>query len=478
MPWEVCIALANFSGKDLWLNIPAHATDDYILQLATLLLASVDPSLFIYYEYSNEVWNWVGFFLSLRGFPFFPSHASLSTSPQEFEQADYNLNEANRSVVQDGDPNLLNYDHCNNAGYWAWRRTAFMCKHVADIFKTVFGDDGVGSGKRVRPILSGQVSSPEPIRQGLVYTETVWGPPSRFFHAIAGAPYFGLPAKINNDPNLTVEGVFEGFDQSIAAQSVTAGVDVRNPLAVHVALAYHYGLQMRAYEGGPDTAGPNLGPAYLKVKGDASVDPRIQARVETYLTSWYQYGAAMGPLNYFVAGATPLIDQWGVYGILFDMRVQDGPKARGVDAIRVLPRPSTPTSAIPQVPFTANCTRDRVGAPFPVQPPYYCAYFGANETFDFFLQHTDATPSQKLSVVVRVGTPWKNATLGVQLNDGQEALVACPTSPAGWTGTVPCEAAVFDAPQGVALVRLRSIGAYSAYRTYNIFDITFSLLNE
>jgi len=346
-----------------------------------------------------------------------------------------------------------------------------MCKHIGDIFATVFGSDGVGNGKRVRPILSGQVSFPEPIKQGLTYVESVWGPPKQYFHAMAGAPYFGLPSKYNNDPNLTVDGVFQGFDESIAAQSVTAGVDYRNPLAVHVSLAYHYGLQMRAYEGGPDTAGPNLGPAYLAVKGAASVDARIQGRVETYLTSWYAYGSIMGPLNYFVAGATPLIDQWGVYGILYDMRVQDGPKAKGVDAIRVLPRPTTPTSAIPELPFTANCTRDRVGAPYPVQAPGYCAYFGANETFDFFLQ--TATPGN-VSVTVFAGGPWSNSTLGVQLNDGAETLVSCPTSPAGWSGAVPCETAVFQQEStGVALVRLRSIGPFPAYRAYNIFNVSF-----
>jgi len=59
VPWEVCISLANKSGKDLWINIPAHATDDYILQLAQLLHNTVDPTLFIYYEYSNEVGNFI-----------------------------------------------------------------------------------------------------------------------------------------------------------------------------------------------------------------------------------------------------------------------------------------------------------------------------------------------------------------------------------------------------------------------------------
>jgi hypothetical protein len=58
IPWEVVIRLANKCQKDLWINIPGHADDDYIVQLATLMKKNADPSLFIYYEYANEVWNW------------------------------------------------------------------------------------------------------------------------------------------------------------------------------------------------------------------------------------------------------------------------------------------------------------------------------------------------------------------------------------------------------------------------------------
>ena len=58
IPWEVCVALANTVQRDVWINIPAHSSDDYIAQLAALLHASLDPSLAIYYEYSNEVWNY------------------------------------------------------------------------------------------------------------------------------------------------------------------------------------------------------------------------------------------------------------------------------------------------------------------------------------------------------------------------------------------------------------------------------------
>lgn len=55
IPWESAIALANKVGRDMWINIPAMVDDDYVEQLGALLASSVDPSLNIYYEYSNEV---------------------------------------------------------------------------------------------------------------------------------------------------------------------------------------------------------------------------------------------------------------------------------------------------------------------------------------------------------------------------------------------------------------------------------------
>lgn len=288
----------------------------------------------------------------------------------QFEQATYNLRAANESVLLEGDPNRLNYDGADNAGYWAWRRVAYMAKHVADLFKVAFGDGNVGAGKRVRPLLCGQVSYAAPIEEGLRYLEQVWGPPATFLHGICGAPYFGLPDRVNKNANLTIDDVFDGFDETIYNESLAYGVAEDNQLAVHVALAYHHGLQMRAYEGGPDTSGPNLGETYLATKGNATVDPRMQGRIETYLNNWWQYGRAMGPLNYFVAGASNLIDQWGVYGILFDMRLPEASyKLKGVDAARTQPRPETPTDFVPAVPFVANCSRDSVGGHKPVLPP-------------------------------------------------------------------------------------------------------------
>jgi hypothetical protein len=56
-PWEYAILLANTLDKDIWINIPTLANDDYVIQLADLLHATLEPDRKIYVEYSNELWN-------------------------------------------------------------------------------------------------------------------------------------------------------------------------------------------------------------------------------------------------------------------------------------------------------------------------------------------------------------------------------------------------------------------------------------
>jgi len=55
--WEYAILLANLTGKDMWINIPVAADDDYVAKLAALLHDTLRPDLNIYIEHSNEVWN-------------------------------------------------------------------------------------------------------------------------------------------------------------------------------------------------------------------------------------------------------------------------------------------------------------------------------------------------------------------------------------------------------------------------------------
>jgi hypothetical protein len=53
--WQ--IDLCNRTKKDYWLNIPHESTADVWQKLAQLVHDSLDPSLRVYVEWSNEVWN-------------------------------------------------------------------------------------------------------------------------------------------------------------------------------------------------------------------------------------------------------------------------------------------------------------------------------------------------------------------------------------------------------------------------------------
>lgn len=55
---ELMIQLCNMLKIDAWFCIPHRATDDYIAQFARLVREKLDPSLKVYLEYSNEIWNW------------------------------------------------------------------------------------------------------------------------------------------------------------------------------------------------------------------------------------------------------------------------------------------------------------------------------------------------------------------------------------------------------------------------------------
>ncbi len=59
VPYEVMIDVCNKLNADMWICVPHSASDDYIFQLATLLKNNLNPSLKIYVEYSNEIWNWM-----------------------------------------------------------------------------------------------------------------------------------------------------------------------------------------------------------------------------------------------------------------------------------------------------------------------------------------------------------------------------------------------------------------------------------
>jgi len=55
--YEYMIELCNIIQRDMWINVPCNANDDYIENLAKLIADNLDPKLNCYVEWGNEVWN-------------------------------------------------------------------------------------------------------------------------------------------------------------------------------------------------------------------------------------------------------------------------------------------------------------------------------------------------------------------------------------------------------------------------------------
>ena len=170
--WEYVIELANRSQKDIWINVPVSADEDYVRSLANMLLNDLDPSLNIYVESSNEVWN---------------------TAPG-FEQSQYNRAGANARGIG---------EHENHA-----RRTV----ELAQLFESVFGPGSLNSRIRVilcshQPMLKWWV---EPMLQ---YVRNNFGPPSQFIYSIASQTYFSGGADAGESVDKILQDCMSSIEQ-------------------------------------------------------------------------------------------------------------------------------------------------------------------------------------------------------------------------------------------------------------------------
>ncbi len=61
MPFEMAASLASQLRTNLWVSIPAHATDACSAAIASRVASYLTPGLKVYVEYSNETWNSGGY---------------------------------------------------------------------------------------------------------------------------------------------------------------------------------------------------------------------------------------------------------------------------------------------------------------------------------------------------------------------------------------------------------------------------------
>jgi len=303
--YELAIQMANELGKDIWINIPVGADDDYIRQLATLLKNSLAPGRVVYVEYSNELWNFV------------------------FPQTGDNMNAAVAEALA-GDITLTNGVPCTQAKfdasegecnkYWAgFRRVGKKTARVSSIFKEVMGAEAFNT--RFRPVYATQFASPGIGEEVMKYMAKYHGVPSTVIHGIASAPYFTLPPEVYSSTTLTATQVLDGLSHSVETEFnpyFTTGIGAmsgnyqrgvaydggNNRLPTQKALADFYGIKSMAYEGGLDMGQSDASPL---AKMQAVKDARMGAITKSLLDQWF--GCGNGVFLYFT-----LTSQWGKWG--------------------------------------------------------------------------------------------------------------------------------------------------------------------
>jgi hypothetical protein len=246
--WENLIAMANQANKDLWLNIPFNATDDYITKLAQLIrygsdgatpytstqaspvFAPLAANLNFYFEHGNEIWN------SGMGYWEAENEAAAYTElgwPAGTPSNDY----VPLDQLTGPDPYYLKSRGVTNLPTYGWRRTGALVVRNSLLFRAVFGDAAMMT--RVRPILATQHGRYGTTDEPLYYIRDVWGASgpttvggytsphqtaNYYVYALATAPYVPID---NSTLNVTsaatmIDGINADMNSTTAGYPVVA----------------------------------------------------------------------------------------------------------------------------------------------------------------------------------------------------------------------------------------------------------------
>jgi hypothetical protein len=302
--WEYGIQLANTLHANIWVNIPAHANDNYIRQLALLLHNTLNSNLSIYVEYSNEAWN--------SGNEQYSYNLGMATSEVMNAARNHwssNLNYDNLAV------DLTQSDGGANAQTWADRLYARRSKNISDLFKGTWSDLHLSSpiNTRVRVILDGQFANLSRFDNELKFINTVYGAPNKFFYGIGIAPYLSL-GKDASKNGLTTNQVVSDLGADAASYKTNGA------FSAAFSRANAYGLKLEAYEGGIDTYGANS----VAAKAAGSLDPRMTDILTGFMDTWYSKGGDL--FNWYTLGARSFSSPYGSYSITDDINNYNEPK--------------------------------------------------------------------------------------------------------------------------------------------------------
>ena len=284
VPLESMFDLAAKAGVNPWMNIPAHANDDYVHQFGKLAHANLARGSKLAIEYGNEMWN----------YQFLPTQWALQQAMALWPTAA--KTQSNQTPLQ------LNY-------------YALRLAQVCSIVKSEFGADSAN----VQCVANTQAANAWATDQVLqcTYAKAILGKAcSSYIDAVAVAPYFGsyianatgtfaVVSKWAADADGGLSRLFQeitGLDSggnAVAAPLAASGTKVptgalaqtQGWMVATKAVVAKYGLPMWAYEGGQSlipTGGSDA--SVLNVMMAANRDARMAAAYEAMMKDWQAAG--------------------------------------------------------------------------------------------------------------------------------------------------------------------------------------------
>ncbi|MEO8552164.1 MAG: hypothetical protein ABI678_19435, partial [Kofleriaceae bacterium] len=296
----------NVTGKDAWITIPEHATDDFVHQLAQLLATKLDFAQIaaarqaqgiaapfeLIVEYSNETWN--------GGFTAYQTLLdAANANPQRYTGI---YDGTYGPAFMTSNANLMKVGQ-----YEADRLVT-----IGTIFKQELG----ANASIVKPVLSGWALGAAYSDVGLRFIRANHGEPKDHVAYVAQAPYFG-PEEADTG---SLASLFAGANANVQAMHAT--------FLDFAKLGTEYGIANAAYEGGQGLTGTTN----QTIKHLAQHDQRMYDAYNAYFALWKQdLGEAL--FCHFTLAETPgvpeLVYQYGYWGSIIS--IDEDPGACGPD---------------------------------------------------------------------------------------------------------------------------------------------------
>ena len=265
--YEYVAAMANAAHKDVWINVPAQATDDFVKNLADLLRDQVHSDAKIYVEFGNEDWN-----------------SSFSQYYQIRTMAN-----ANPLIT----------------GTTDWTRiaqeSAFREKQIGDIFRQEFGTRSA----QVKPILGAFQSGTSFGQAGLSFVNSLYGDPSQYFAGMAVGTYFVTNLDMNVS-GVTLNQLFASLSSNIAG-------GLTNSIQANKVVADTYHLPLMSYEGGLALVSANH--VEQPLIDQAQDDPRMGNMNRQFVTAWDRYSGGGLGCYYKLIAPNSWSGDWGLLNI-------------------------------------------------------------------------------------------------------------------------------------------------------------------